>query len=295
MVSHPYSTGVRSDRCCTSEGRQKGLRVVGGTRGNMEVESLARNDGYGWVDDTLIPVNVVVCILGCTLSGTTYRMHHQRLLDVLHSSLAADSHRLGKEFVPLTDVGLFFCSGEKEHLKSTHVNKWSILFVAERSGGQVSTSILPETKVFAFRPKRVLSARLRIPPYDLVGKMHADTDQGLVHLLDGGEMFLPMTDVIIAPPLVTGEWQFSFVAVNKHQIARIEEWSGVPHASTSVAPAMRRRKQGAAKQSTKLTPTGAKSRSCRSGKQKPEDTTDMQEAEMETGQATGESWPIGLS
>ena len=144
----------------------------------MDIESPRDNDGNGWIDASLTPVNVVVCILECTLSGTTYRMHQQRLLDVLHSSLVANSHRLGKEFVPLTDVDLFFCSGEKEHLESTHVNKWSVLFVAERSGGQPSASSLPETERPSFRPKKALSARVRIPPYDLVGKMHADPGLG---------------------------------------------------------------------------------------------------------------------
>jgi hypothetical protein len=203
-------------------------------------------------------------------------MHQQRLLDVLHSSLVANSHQLGKEFVPLTDVDLFFCSGEREHLESTHVNKWSILFVAERSGGQPSASNLPETERPSFRPKKALSARVRIPPYDLVGKMHAELGQGLVHVLDRGEMFLAMTDVIITPPLLTGEWQFSFVAVNKHQIARIEEWSGVPQISTMVAPTVRHRKQRAAKQPRKRTRTAAKSTGSPAAKSEPENPGDSQ-------------------
>jgi Family of unknown function (DUF6812) len=262
----------------------------------MDVESLGDNDGNGssdgsltavdvgdgWIDAGLTPVNVVVCILECTLSGTTYRMHQQRLLDVLHSSLVANSHRLGKEFVPLTDCDLLFCSGEKEHLGSTHVNKWSILFVAERSGGQPSTSSLPETEGPPFRPKRALSARVRIPPYDLVGKMHADLGQALVHVLDGGQMFLPMTDVIITPPLLTGEWQFSFVAVNKHQIARIEEWSGVPQISALVAPTVRHRKQRAAKQSKKPTRTGTGSPSSPVAKADPDNPGDGQASQTET-------------
>jgi hypothetical protein len=182
----------------------------------------------------------------------------------------ANSHRLGKEFVPLSGVDLFFCSGEKEHLKSTHVNKWSILFVAERSGGLPSGSVLREAERPPFRPKRALSARVRIPPYDLVGKMHADPGYGLVHVLDGGEMFLPMTDVIITPPLLTGEWQFSFVAVNKHQIARIEEWSGVAQISALVAPTADHRRQGTAKQARKRTRTAAKSPSSPAAKSEPD-------------------------
>ncbi|HWR69755.1 MAG TPA: hypothetical protein VN415_01680 [Dehalococcoidia bacterium] len=237
--------------------------------------------GDGWIDTSLTPVSVVVCILECTLSGTTYRSHQQRLLDVLHSSLVANSHRLAKEFVPLTDVDLFFCSGEKEHLKSTHVNKWSVLFVAERSGGQPIRSSLSETKTFAFRPKKPLSARLRIPPYDLVGKMHADPGHALVHVLDGVGMFLPMTDVIITPPLLTGEWQFSFVAVNKHQITRIEEWSGVPQTSAPVAPKVRHRKQRSAKPPKKRTRTSAKSPSSPAAKSKPGNPEHSQRSQME--------------
>jgi hypothetical protein len=202
-------------------------------------------------------------------------MHQQRLLDVLHSSLVANSHRLGKEFVPLTDVDLFFSSGEKEHLKSTHVNKWSILFVLERSGGLPSAGNLPETERPGFRPKKALSARVRIPPYDLVGKMHADPGRGLIHVLDGGEMFLPMTDVIITPPLLTGEWQFSFAAVNKHQIARIEEWSGVPQMSALVAPTVSHRKQRTAKQPRRAR-TGAKRPSSPVAKAEPENPGDSQ-------------------
>jgi len=261
----------------------------------MDIVSSGNNDGNGWIDGSLTavdvgdgwidagltPVNVVVCILECTLSGTTYRMHQQRLLDVLHSSLVANSHRLGKEFVPLADVDLFFCSGEKERLESTHVNKWSILFVAERSGGQPSTSSLAETERPSFRPKRALSARVRIPPYDLVGKMHTDPGLALVHVLDGAEMFLPMTDVIIIPPLLTGEWQFSFVAVNKHQIARIEEWSGVPQIPVSVVPTVRHRKQMAARQ-PKRARTGAKSPSSPAASLKPDSPGDSQDSQSET-------------
>jgi len=112
-------------------------------------------------------------------------------------------------------------------------------------------------------------ARLRIPPYDLVGKMHADPSQGLVHVLDGREMFLPMTDVIITPPLLTGEWQFGFVAINKHQIARIEEWSGAPQISTPAAPTVHHLEKKVAKQPRKRVQTSAKRASSSVTKKQP--------------------------
>jgi hypothetical protein len=89
-------------------------------------------------------------------------------------------------------------------------------------------------------------------------------------------MFLPMTDVIITPPLLTGEWQFSFVAVNKHQIARIEEWSGVAQIPAPVAPTVRHRKQRAAKQPKKVARTGAKSPNPPAAKSEPENPGDSQ-------------------
>ena len=95
-------------------------------------------------------------------------------------------------------------------------------------------------------------------------------------------MFLPMTDVIITPPLLTGEWQFSFVAVNKHQIARIEEWSGVPQVSALVAPTVRRRKQRAAKQPKKPTRTGTRSPSSPAAKSEPDNPGDGQVSQTET-------------
>ena len=195
---------------------------------STEIRSAGRTDGDWWNDTKLKRVNAVVVILGCTLAATTYRGQQQRLLDVLNHSFLVRYHRIGKEFLPLTEVEAYFSTGEKERLASTHINKASILFVAERSGGQPDKSSVPEGEASLLRVKRALSARVDIPPYILVGKMYAELQQGLVHVIDGDEMFLPMTDVFISPHLPTGEWKFSFVAINKHQIVRVEESPEMP-------------------------------------------------------------------
>jgi len=209
----------------------------------MELESPVRADS-NWRDDAgLRRVNAVVIIPGCTLAATTYRAHRQRLLDVLNHSFLANSRRIGKEFVPLTEVEAFFSSGETEYLASTHINKSSILFVAERSGGQPDRSGIPEAEANLLREKEAVSARVDIPPYTLYGKMYAELQQGLVHVIDGEEMFLPMTDVLITPPLHTGEWKFSFVAINKHQIVRVEESLEAPKMPVPAVRKVRRRKQ----------------------------------------------------
>lgn len=207
-----------------------------------ELESAGRAEG-DWRDDPRLKrVNAVVVILGCTLAATTYRMQQQRLLDVLNRSFVANLHRIGREFVPLTEVDALFSTGEKEYLASTHINKSSILFVAERSGGRPDWGSIPEAEANILRVKKALPARIDIPPYILVGKMYAELQQGLVHVIDGEEMFLPMTDVFISPALPTGESQFGFVAINKHQIVRIEESLEVPKMPVPAVRKARRRK-----------------------------------------------------
>lgn len=199
-----------------------------------------------WDDNALNRVNAVVIILGCTLAGTTYRTHKQRLLDVLNRSIVANLHRIGREFLPLTDVEAFFSTGEKESLASTHINKSSILFVAERSGGRPARDGVPEAEANLLRAKGALPSRVDIPPYILYGNMYSEMGQGLVHVIDGEDTFLPMTDVSISPPLPTGEWKFGFVAINKHQIVRVEESQGVPEPPPPAPRKVRRRKPKAA-------------------------------------------------
>ncbi|MDM7999804.1 MAG: hypothetical protein QUS33_07370 [Dehalococcoidia bacterium] len=200
-----------------------------------------------WREDSMLrPVQAVVVILGCTLAATTYRTQRQRLLDVLNRSFVANSRRIGKEFLPLTEADALFSTGEKEHLPSTHINKSSILFVAERSGGQPDRSGVPEGEMSLLRAKKALPARIDIPPYVLLGKMYAEPQEGLVHVIDGDDVFLPMTDVFISPALPTGEWKFSFVAINKHQIVRIEESVEAPRLPAAQVRKVRRRKPRAA-------------------------------------------------
>jgi hypothetical protein len=211
-----------------------------------DLGSVGNAEGGWWDDSNLKPVDAVVVILGCTLAATTYRAHQLRLLDVLNRSLVANSHRIAREFLPLREVQAFFSTGEKESLASTHINKSSILFVAERSGGQPDRGIMPEAEANLLRAKKAVPARVDIPPYMLMGKMHAELQQGLVHIIDGDGVFLPMTDVSISPPLPTGEQKFNFVAINKHQIVRVEESTELPKLPVAPARKVRRRKPKAA-------------------------------------------------
>ena len=152
-------------------------------------------------------------------------MSQQRLLDELNTSVVANLHRLGEEFMPLTEVRILFPSGEKDVAMSTHVRKSSILFVAERSAGQADRNGVKEAKAHQLRIKKPLSAKVYMPPYTIEGKMHVGLWQELAQALDGENRFLPTTDVVISPSLLHGESTFTFVAINKDQIVHIGELS----------------------------------------------------------------------
>jgi hypothetical protein len=187
----------------------------------MQSESSASRAGNWLSDPKLSQVNVVVCTASCTLEGTTYRTQEQRLLDSLSSGFMASVYRLGKDFLPLTSVQIHLPRGKKESTAYTFVMKSSILFVAERGGGQPEADGLQRARKWGTKTKMPLLTKIWIPPYTLTGRMHVAMWQELAHILDGEEMFLPMTSVVVTPALPTGESTFSFVAVNKGQIVRV--------------------------------------------------------------------------
>jgi hypothetical protein len=187
----------------------------------MQSESAASKAGNWLGDPKLRQVNVVVCTADCTLEGTTYRMQDQRLLDSLCGGFDASVYRLGREFLPLTEVQVHLPRGKKESTAYNFVMKSSILFVAERGGGQPEMDGLQRAKKWGMKVKMPLLTKVWIPPYTLVGRMHVAMWQELAHILDGEEAFLPMTSVVVIPALPTGESTFSFVAVNKDRIVRV--------------------------------------------------------------------------
>jgi Family of unknown function (DUF6812) len=197
----------------------------------MQSESVVSKAGNWLSDPKLSQVNVVVCAASCTLEGTTYRMEEQRLLDSLCSGFTAGVYRLGKDFLPLTEVRVHLPRGKKEFTPYNFVMKSSILFVAERGGGQPEMDGLQRARKWGMKVKMPLLTRIWIPPYTLVGRMHVAMWQELAHILDGDEVFLPMTSVVVSPALPTGESTFNFVAVNKDRIVRVGDPPRAPQAS----------------------------------------------------------------
>jgi hypothetical protein len=209
-------------------------------------ESSRQNGGHRWSDDQVSPAGVAVCTPNLTAIGYTYRLRDQRLLDVLNRGLdrghAADlsqPHMVDSEdFLLLTDVRVSFPRGGQKHLASTHIRKANILFVAELSGGQPETGVTELMKV----AKKSVETEVHIPPYDLVGQMHAEIWEQLADHLEGHDRFLPLTNVSITPEIVNIESRFDFVAINKDQVVFVRESTGLTPAFAS-AQAERRKKR----------------------------------------------------
>lgn len=201
-----------------SQGTAEGACII-------ETESSERTNGNWACDPRLRQTNVVVCTAGCTLIGTAHLMAQHRLLDDLNSSFVASLHRLGKEYLPLTEVRILYPGGAKDVALTSHVRKSSILFVAERSVTPPERNGAKEAKGHLLRVKKPLGAKAYLPPYSIEGKMHVGLWQELAQALDGDNRFLPMTDVVISPATLSGESAFPFVAMNKEQILHIGELS----------------------------------------------------------------------
>lgn len=184
----------------------------------------------GWQGDPrLSKVPVVVCTISGVYSGLTYRLADQRLLDALNEGFSSRALRMGRDFVPLSDVQAYFPTGTRVQIasryKSTYIRKANIFFVGEPSRCQSETAVeaRKERRVFRARAKKTIAAEIHISPYILKGQMYAEVWQELLHALDGDAKFLPLTNVTVWPELPDGEARFDFVAVNKDQVVYLGE------------------------------------------------------------------------
>ena len=98
-------------------------------------EVVLRRSAKRWHDDTsLVKVPVVVCAASGTFVGNTYHIEDQRLLDALNGGFVAKALRMGKDFMPLTEVEAYSPVGKKTTHPCIYVRKSNILFVAEKRG-----------------------------------------------------------------------------------------------------------------------------------------------------------------
>jgi hypothetical protein len=174
-----------------------------------------------WSDPDLRPVEVVVCTTAGTFVGRTYRSSRLRLLDALNKGFAARGTRIGLDYMPMSDVEMYFPEGGQQSMASVHIRKANVVFVAEKSGGQPESDGSKFGKVIV--AKKPVDAKVCVVPYVLVGRLHSAAWAELITSLHQEETFIPLTKVQISPPLTTGESQFDFVAVNKDQVVYVGE------------------------------------------------------------------------
>lgn len=176
-----------------------------------------------WLDDTsLTKLPVVVCALSGTFVGNTYCMDDQRLLDTLNVGFVAKALRMGKDFMPLTEVEAYAPGGKKTSLPCIYIRKSNILFVGEKRG-EAKVTVEEKRRGHLLRRKMQTITEVHMPPYLLQGNVHIDVWEEFLDTIDRDLRFMPLTDVKIRPALPGGASAFDFVAVNKDQVAYLSE------------------------------------------------------------------------
>lgn len=175
-------------------------------------------------DARLRQVAVTVFTDTCTLTGNTYCMKSQHLLDFLNQDFMPNLLPIGKNVVPLTDVEVSFPNGKRESVASIYVSKASILLIGERNGHQLD---IPETecspKVYPGRAKKFIGAEIRMPSYTLTGETYVEVWQKLLDVVDRDDKFMPLTNAKIYPATDDTDSAFDFVAVNRDKIIYVGE------------------------------------------------------------------------
>jgi hypothetical protein len=192
----------------------------------MQADSLLTQAVSIFESDTrLRQVKVVAFTETCTITGNTYCMKFQRLLDSLNQDFMPNLLPIGKDFMPLTDVQVSFPNGKKESVSSTYVSKASILFVGEKNGHQTK---MPETedrqKAYPARARKFIGVEIQMLLYKLTGQTYAEVWQKLLDAVDRADRFIPLTNVKIYPAPPNNEPTFDFVAVNRDKIIYVSEY-----------------------------------------------------------------------
>ena len=192
----------------------------------MQVESLlTQATGILESDARLRQVEVAVFTDNCTLTGHTYCMKSQHLLDFLNQDFMPNLLPLGKSVMPLTDVEVSLPNGKRESVASAYISKASILFIGEKNGHQPKMSEAEDRpKAYPVRAKKFIGVEIHTSLYTLTGQTYAEVWQKLLDAVDRADKFIPLTNVKIYPAPDNTESTFDFVAVNRDKIIYVSEY-----------------------------------------------------------------------
>jgi hypothetical protein len=192
----------------------------------MQAESLlTQATGILESDARLRQVKVAAFTDTCTLTGNTYCMKSQRLLDFLNQDFMPNLLPIGKDFMPLTEAEASFPNGKRESLASAYVSKASILFIGEKNGHQPKLSEIEDRpKVYPVRAKKFIRVEIHMSLYTLTGQTYAEVWQKLLDAVDRADRFIPLTNAKVYPAPNNAESTFDFVAVNRDKIIYVSEY-----------------------------------------------------------------------
>jgi len=182
-----------------------------------------RRSVKSWHDDaSLIKVPVVVCAVSGTFVGTTYHINDQRLLDALNGGFVAKALRMGKDFMPLTEVEAYTPNGKRTTLPCIYIRKSNIFFVGEKRA-ESKVAVDGKRRAHLLRRKMQTGTEVHMPPYVLQGNVHVEIWEELLETIDRDQRFMPLTEVKINPAPAGGTSAFDFVAVNKDHVVYLSE------------------------------------------------------------------------
>ena len=184
-----------------------------------------RKAGKRWHEDTsLAKVPVLVCAASGLFLGNTYHITDQRLLDALNGGFVAKALRMGKDFMPLTEVEAVSPNGKKTSLSRVYIRKSNIYFVAEKTAAGTDQNAVRREHLI--RKKTPAGTEIHMAPYVLKGNVHIDIWEEFLDTIDRDLRFMPLTEARIVPALPGSVSTFDFVAINKDHIGYITESAG---------------------------------------------------------------------
>jgi hypothetical protein len=159
--------------------------------------------------------------------GHIYQPYEERFLDLLNGTWVRQPESRGR-FLSLADVTVHQPDSREERLPAAYINKATIQ-LATTLGGDAARGIGGRSgpKPYPFRQKSLVAVKLRTPAYTLTGNMHCFSREKVWQVLDGGPMFVPVTNVEIRALSNGLNHTVPFAAVNTEHILSLQE-QGAP-------------------------------------------------------------------
>ena len=174
-------------------------------------------------------LEVIVCTGEMVFTGTFSFSFEQRLIDALNEGVRVSPQVKMVDFVRLENAVMTGAGHHKQQYPVTYITKENIIFVAQVTSKKREKPLT----TYPFRPKmstdvaifaaQIYMAQTNVKPYQLKGEIYIDSWGHVVDTLEGGPLFIPLTNVEIeqAPPHVGN--RFDFMAINKQRIISICE------------------------------------------------------------------------